>query len=78
MIAVKYFGAIAEKTNCLEEIFSESEMGLDNLLQKVEQKYQLSSLQFSVAINQKMIQNKEQLILKNNDVVAFLPPFAGG
>jgi sulfur-carrier protein len=78
MIAVKYFGAIAEKTNCLEEIFSESEMGLDNLLQKVEQKYQLSSLQFSVAINQKMIQNMEQLILKNNDVVAFLPPFAGG
>jgi sulfur-carrier protein len=78
MIAVKYFGAIAEKTSCLEEIFSESEMGLDNLLEKVEQKYQLRSLQFSVAVNQKMVQNKAQLILKNNDEVAFLPPFAGG
>jgi sulfur-carrier protein len=78
MIAVKYFGAIAEKTNCLEEIFSESEMALDNLLEKVEKKYQLSSLQFSVAINQKIVQDKVKLILKNNDVVAFLPPFAGG
>jgi sulfur-carrier protein len=78
MIAIKYFGAIAEKTNCLEEIFSESEMALDHLLEKVEQKYQLSSLQFSVAINQKIVQDKAELILKNNDVVAFLPPFAGG
>jgi sulfur-carrier protein len=78
MIAVKYFGAIAEKTSCLEEIFSESDMALDLLLEKVEQKYQLSSLQFSVAINQKMVQKNTELILKNNDEVAFLPPFAGG
>ena len=78
MIAVKYFGAIAEKTKSSEEEFSFSGMPLGDLLLALEQKYQLGQLSFSVAINQKIMQDTTSYILTSNDIVALLPPFAGG
>jgi molybdopterin synthase sulfur carrier subunit len=78
MIAVKYFGAIAEKTKISGEEFSFSDMPLSDLLLALEQKYQLGELSFSVAINQKIVQDTANYILKSNDIVALLPPFAGG
>lgn len=78
MISVKYFGAIAEKTKNHGEEFSYSDKPLKDLLSTLEQKYQLSHLTFSVAINQKIVQVQSNYILKNNDVIALLPPFAGG
>jgi molybdopterin synthase sulfur carrier subunit len=78
MIAVKYFGAIAEKTTSSEEEFSFSGMPLRDLLLALEQKYQLGEVSFSVAINQKIVQDTANYILKSNDIVALLPPFAGG
>ncbi|MFV8360502.1 MoaD/ThiS family protein [Flavobacterium sp. LS1P3] len=78
MIAVKYFGAIAEKTKSSEEEFSFSDMPLHNLLLALEKKYQLSELSFSVAINQKIVQETANYVLKSNDIIALLPPFAGG
>ncbi|WP_310379197.1 MoaD/ThiS family protein [Flavobacterium sp.] len=78
MISVKYFGAIAEKTKTLEEDFSFSEMSLNDLLLALEQKYDWSQLSFSVAVNQKIVQVQSNYILKNNDVIALLPPFSGG
>jgi molybdopterin synthase sulfur carrier subunit len=78
MIAVKYFGAIAEKTKSQGEEIYFSDLPLDQLLVSLEQKYQLGQLSFSVAINQKIVQETANYILKNNDVVALLPPFAGG
>ena len=78
MIAVKYFGAIAEKTKSQGEEFSFSDMPLSDLLSALEQKYQLDQLSFSVAINQKIMQDTTSYILKSNDIVALLPPFAGG
>jgi molybdopterin synthase sulfur carrier subunit len=78
MITVKYFGAIAEKTKSQVEEFSFSNMLLTDLLLALEQKYELGELTFSVAINQKIVQNTADYSLKSNDVIAILPPFAGG
>lgn len=78
MITVKYFGAIAEKTKNQGEEFSFATMSLQDLLTVLEQKYQLTHLAFSVAVNQKIVQDHSNYILKSNDIIALLPPFAGG
>jgi molybdopterin synthase sulfur carrier subunit len=78
MIAVKYFGAIAERTKSQGEEFSFSDLPLSDLLLALEQKYQLGQLSFSVAVNQKMVQDATDYRLKSNDIIALLPPFAGG
>ena len=78
MIVVKYFGAIAEKTKSQGEEVSFSDLPLQQLLASLEQKYELNQFSFSVAVNQKIVQNAVNYILKSEDVVALLPPFAGG
>lgn len=78
MIEVKYFGAVAEKTKCSFENVSSSEVSLQELLQDLEAKYQFDSLSFSVAVNQKIVPKNGHYTLKTSDIVALLPPFAGG
>lgn len=78
MIEVKYFGAVAEKTKCDFEKVSFSDISLQDLLQDLEEKYQFDSLSFSVAVNQKIVQKTTDYKLQTSDVVALLPPFAGG
>ena len=78
MITVKYFGAIAEKTGTQSEEFSFSDMPLHHLLTSLEQKYQLKELSFSVAINQQIFQDTANYQVKKEDIIALLPPFAGG
>jgi molybdopterin synthase sulfur carrier subunit len=53
-------------------------MTLQQLMDKLEQKYHLKKLSFSIAVNQKIIQDKENYSIKKNDIIALLPPFAGG
>jgi molybdopterin synthase sulfur carrier subunit len=78
MIEIKYFGAVAEKTKCEFEKVAFSEVSLQQLLQDLEIKYQFDSLSFSVAVNQKIVQKTTDYKLQTSDVVALLPPFAGG
>ena len=78
MIEIKYFGAVAEKTKCEFEKIAFSEISLQELLQNLEEKYQFEALSFSVAINQKIVQKAIDYKLKTSDIVALLPPFAGG
>lgn len=78
MIEVKYFGAVAEKTKCEFEKIPFSEVSLQQLLQDLEEKYQFESLTFSVAVNQKIVPKASNLALQTSDIVALLPPFAGG
>jgi len=78
MIEIKYFGAVAEKTKCEFEKITSSEISLQELLQDLEEKYQFNSLSFSVAINQKIVSKASDLTLQTSDIVALLPPFAGG
>ena len=78
MIAIKYFGAVAEKTRSQGEEISFSDLSLHQLLASLEEKYELSPLSFSVAVNQKIVQDTANYMLKSDDIVALLPPFAGG
>ncbi|WP_343588071.1 MoaD/ThiS family protein [Flavobacterium sp.] len=79
MIEVKYFGAVAEKTKCeFEKLSFSEELSLQRLLQNLSQKYEFESLTFSVAINQKIVSKEVDYTLKTSDIVALLPPFAGG
>ena len=78
MIEVKYFGAIAERTKCEFEKMSFSEVSLQKLLQDLNEKYEFEALTFSVAVNQKIVSKTTDFTLQTSDVVALLPPFAGG
>lgn len=78
MIEIKYFGAVAEKTKCEFEKLSFSEVSLQKLLQDLEEKYALESMTFSVAVNQKIVSKASDYTLQTSDIVALLPPFAGG
>jgi molybdopterin synthase sulfur carrier subunit len=78
MIEIKYFGAVAEKTKCEFEKISFSDISLQELLQDLEEKYKFESLSFSVAVNQKIIPKATHYTLQKSDIVALLPPFAGG
>jgi molybdopterin synthase sulfur carrier subunit len=78
MIEVKYFGAVAEKTKCTFEQVSFSHISLQELLRNLEEKYKFDTLSFSVAVNQKIVPKATDCTLQRNDIVALLPPFAGG
>lgn len=78
MIEVKYFGAVAEKANCFTEKIPSGNLSLEQLLNDLDIKYQLNTLSFSVAVNQKIVPKEIVYKLKSNDVIALLPPFAGG
>lgn len=78
MIEIKYFGTVAEKTNCAFEKVAFSEISLQKLLEDLEVKYQFESLSFRVAVNQKIVTKASDCTLQTSDVVALLPPFAGG
>ncbi|PBI86718.1 ThiS family protein [Flavobacterium sp. ACN2] len=79
MIEVKYFGAVAEKTKCeFEKLSFSEELSLQQLLQDLNEKYEFDSLTFSVAVNQKIVSKTSDYTLQTSDIVALLPPFAGG
>ncbi|MHC0441547.1 MoaD/ThiS family protein [Flavobacterium sp. 3-210] len=79
MIEVKYFGAVAEKTKCeFEKLSFSEELSLQKLLQDLNGKYDFESLTFSVAVNQKIVSKASDYTLQISDIVALLPPFAGG
>ncbi|QBZ97968.1 MoaD/ThiS family protein [Flavobacterium sangjuense] len=78
-ITVKYFGILADITKKKEEsFFIDDESNTLKLLQsKIEIKYpKILVINYSIAVNKKFLQN--DISLKNNDIIAFLPQFAGG
>lgn len=78
-INIKYFGIIADIALKTEEvIILENDFTTLKLVQsKIEIKYpKILDINYSIAVNKKFLQN--DIPLKNNDTIAFLPPFAGG
>lgn len=76
MLKLKYFGMIAEATGKVEEDFS-CVKNLSDLTIKLELKYpKLKELNYKFAVNQSLVPN--DIIIKDNDEIALLPPFAGG
>lgn len=78
MITIKYFGAIAEKAKTEVESLSFSNQSLQDVIKILDQKHELNMLSYSIAVNQKIIQDTKSYLLKSDDIVALLPPFAGG
>ena len=78
MITIKYFGAIAAQANTAEETVSFAEQSLEQLIQIVTANHSFDSNSYSVAVNQELIQDIANYQLQSDDIVALLPPFAGG
>jgi len=77
ILKLKYFGMIAEAVGKSEEEFSLTGNNINQLNVALTEKYsKLSGLNYKFAINQNMAEGK--IILKENDEIALLPPFAGG
>jgi molybdopterin synthase sulfur carrier subunit len=78
-ITVKYFGIIADITQKKEEVISvdNDSNTLKKLQSKLEIKYpKILAVNYSLAINKLFA--KCDIELSEHDVVALLPPFAGG
>lgn len=78
MIRVKYFGQVAEQTNCVSETFDIPPNGLSELIQHLVLLYRLDLTSIRIALNHKLVPTTENIALTHDDEVAVLPPFAGG
>lgn len=78
-ITLKYFGLLADITQLKEEqfTFEQETISVSALKSKIENSYQsMQNTTYSIAVNQAM--SSLQATIKDQDVIAFLPPFAGG
>src|SRR6187431_3803342 len=78
-ITLKYFGLLADITRLKEEqfTFDEESISVSSLKSKIESSYQnMQNTTYTIAVNQTMSDLKATI--KDQDVIAFLPPFAGG
>lgn len=75
-ITIKYFGLLAEITQCSEEVIEFTKTSIEDLLELLFSKYpELKQKDFQVAQHQE-IASKNDVISSNE--IALLPPFAGG
>ncbi len=78
-VTLKYFGLLAEITHCNEE---QMELTADvntllGLKSAVEHRFPVfQKTAYSIALNQALC--NDDIALKDDDEIAFLPPFAGG
>jgi molybdopterin synthase sulfur carrier subunit len=78
-LTLKYFGLLADITQLKEEkfTFEEETISVSTLKSKIENSYNnLQNATYTIAVNQAMCGLETSI--KDQDVVAFLPPFAGG
>lgn len=78
-ITIKYFGLLVDITQKKEEEFSldENRIAVSFLKSKIETIYQeLKNTNYSIAVNQSI--SSLDYNIKDQDVIALLPPFAGG
>ena len=73
---IKYFGVIAEITQCHEEVLEFSKSSVDDLLNVLFDKYpEIKIKDFQVAMNNEIISRNS---IVSEPEIALLPPFAGG
>ena len=73
---IKYFGVIAEITQCHEEVLEFSKSSVDDLLTMLFDKYpEIKINDFQVAMNNEIV-SKDSIISESE--IALLPPFSGG
>lgn len=75
-LKVKYFGLIAEITNCSEETIAFSKQTVSELLDMIINKYPaLKHKDFKVAQNMQLVHVDTKITTPE---IALLPPFSGG
>lgn len=75
-LSIKYFGMLAEVTNCEEEIFYFSGTTISELVDSLCSKHSgLKDKIFQVAQNKELVSLDDEL---SHHEIVFLPPFAGG
>jgi len=75
-LKIRYFGLLAEITNCSEETVSLSKGSVSDLLEFLFEKYpELKEKDFQVAQDLEIV-SKDSLLLESE--IALLPPFSGG
>jgi len=75
-IKVLFFGSLSDITGKLSLVVENIE-NVENLKEKIECEYtEIKNKKYSISVNKQLITNN--INLKDNDEVAFLPPFAGG
>jgi sulfur-carrier protein len=73
---IKYFGLIAELTQCNEETLEFSNTTISELLETLYNKYpELKTKDLQVAQNQEIVFNDTNI---SGEELALLPPFSGG
>ena len=73
---IKYFGLLAEITQCQEETLEFSETSISDLLNVLFIKYpKLKHKDFQVAQNHEIVSKNENITATE---IALLPPFSGG
>ena len=75
-LQIKYFGLIAEITDCDKETIEFSKTLVSELLEELYVKYpSLKQKDFKVAQNHEIVSNSSEI---TNPEIALLPPFSGG
>lgn len=75
-LQIKYFGILAEITNCDEEAIEFSKSSVSDLLEDLYTKYPLlKENDFKVAQNHEIVSSNSKL---TGPEIALLPPFSGG
>ncbi len=75
-LSIKYFGLLAEITNCSEENLSFSGKTVSDLKEHLFQKHPTLKLNdFQIAQDNELVENETEII---GIEIALLPPFAGG
>ena len=77
-ITLKYFGQLVDVFGNHEEQRTIKFATTTELLKHLKENNAISHIPFQLAINQKLLDNEDSVELNEGDVVALLPPFAGG
>tara|TARA_R110001592_G_C13105398_1_gene744511 strand:- start:1000 stop:1236 length:237 start_codon:yes stop_codon:yes gene_type:complete len=77
ILKLKYFGMIAEAVGKENEMIDFSFNTVEELEKVLKNQYsKLTLMNFKIAVNQSIVE--PSVLLKENDEIALLPPFAGG
>ncbi|EAQ48623.1 MoaD/ThiS family protein [Leeuwenhoekiella blandensis] len=77
-ITLKYFGQLVDVMGTHEETRPVDCSTTLALLEQLKKNNAISHIPFQLAINQKLIDQDEAVSLHDGDVIALLPPYAGG
>lgn len=78
-ITIKYFGSLVDITKKKEEqvVLENDKISVAFLKSKIEAAYEgIQNITYAIAVNQSL--SGLDVTIKNQDEIAFLPPFAGG